>query len=119
MLDYGNQQTTDYRVHLPKQANCLESSNSNFQMPQKSRTSELRQVGADYQPTISPNAIASSQSENENAINITNNYYLIFRFTREEVSQCPNLQQVPNLHVSSTLLLLMPLQKQLIQNLLQ
>lgn len=66
-------------------------------MPQKSRTSELRQVGADYQPTISPNAIESSQSENENAINITNNYYLIFRFTREEVFSMSKSSTSPQL----------------------
>lgn len=66
-------------------------------MPQKSRTSELTQVGAEHQPTISPNAIASSQSENENAINITNNYYLIFRFTREEVFSMSKSSTSPQL----------------------
>ena len=57
----------------------------------------MRQVGADYQQTISPNAIASSQSENENAINITNNYYLIFRFTREEVFSMSKSSTSPQL----------------------
>lgn len=72
-------------------------------MPQKLRTSELRQVGAEHQPTISLNAIASSQSENENAINITNNYYLIFQLTREEVfpmsksSTSPKLARLLNI----------------------
>ena len=45
----------------------------------------MRQGRSEHQPAISTNAIARSQSENENAINITNNYNLIFQFTREEV----------------------------------